>query len=48
MPRGKKPLHPAEIELIKKWITQGAKDDTPLGAGQQYTADNPPVPPCPQ
>ena len=43
MPRGKKPLHSAEIELIKKWITQGAKDDTPPGAGQRYTADDPPV-----
>ena len=43
MPRGKKPLHSAEIELIKKWIAQGAKDDTPPGAGQRYTADNPPV-----
>ena len=43
MPRGKKPLHSAEIELIKKWIAQGAKDDTPPGAGQKYTAENPPV-----
>ena len=43
MPRGKKPLHSAEIELIKKWIAQGAQDDTPPGAGQRYTADNPPV-----
>jgi WD40 repeat protein len=43
MPRGKKSLHSAEIELIKKWIAQGAKDDTPPGAGQKYTAENPPI-----
>ena len=43
MPRGKKPLHSTEIELIKKWISQGAKDDTPEGSGQKYTAENPPV-----
>ena len=43
MPRGSKPLHSAEIEIIKKWISQGAKDDTPEGSGQKYTAENPPV-----
>ena len=32
MPKGKKPLHSAEIELIKNWITEGAKDDTPASA----------------
>ena len=43
MPRGSKALHSAEIEIIKKWISQGAKDDTPEGSGQKYTAENPPV-----
>jgi WD40 repeat protein len=43
MPRGKKPLADVEIELIKKWITQGAKDDTPPSAQLRYDMDHPPV-----
>lgn len=43
MPRGKKPLHKAEIELVRKWIAQGAKNDTPENAGVTYDADHPPV-----
>src|SRR4051794_14544350 len=27
MPEGKKPLHESEIELVKKWIAEGAVDD---------------------
>jgi len=42
MPKGKAPLAPAEIELIKKWIAQGAKDDTAAGAKQRYDQDHPP------
>ncbi|MFT5525468.1 MAG: WD40 repeat protein, partial [Pirellulaceae bacterium] len=42
MPKGKPPLASAEIELIKKWIGQGAKDDTPAGAKIKYDTDNPP------
>ena len=29
MPKGKPPLAAAEIELIRRWIAQGAVDDTP-------------------
>jgi len=29
MPKGKPPLHELEIELVKRWITEGATDDTP-------------------
>ena len=43
MPRGKKPLHNTEIELIRKWIAQGAKNDTPTNAEVRYDADHPPV-----
>src|SRR5262245_13085474 len=32
MPKGKDPLKDGEINLIKKWIAQGAKDDTPPSA----------------
>src|SRR5687768_15470392 len=27
MPKGKKPLHATEIELVRRWIAEGAKDD---------------------
>jgi len=43
MPRGKKPLHKAEIELVRKWIVQGAKNDTPENAEVQYDTEHPPV-----
>ncbi len=42
MPKGKAPLAPVEIELISKWIAQGAKDDTAAGAKQRYDQDHPP------
>src|SRR5262249_55156329 len=32
MPKGQDPLSPYEVSLIKKWIAQGAKDDTPASA----------------
>src|SRR5262249_30098994 len=38
MPKGKESLTDYEINLIKKWITQGAKDDTPASA-HQITVD---------
>ncbi|HIL24960.1 MAG TPA: DUF1549 domain-containing protein, partial [Verrucomicrobia bacterium] len=43
MPKGKEPLHSAEIELIKKWIAEGAKDDTPANAQRKVDAEHPPV-----
>ena len=44
MPKGKDPLTDYEINLIKKWITQGAKDDTPASAHQiTIDMDHPPV-----
>ena len=44
MPKGKnaKPLHETEIALLRRWITQGAKDDSPVGLVSGYTMDNPP------
>ncbi len=42
MPKGKAPLTVAEIEIVKKWIAQGAKDDTAAGAKQRYDQDHPP------
>lgn len=43
MPQGKPPLGQPEIDLIKLWIEQGAKDDSPEVTGQRYDAKNPPV-----
>ena len=43
MPKDKKPLDPAEIDLIRTWIAQGAVDDTPANARERYDMDHPPV-----
>ncbi|MGB0242013.1 MAG: DUF1549 domain-containing protein [Verrucomicrobiales bacterium] len=48
MPPREAPLTNHEAKLVRKWIDQGAKDDTPENARQRYTQDNPPryaVPP---
>ncbi|MBI1312787.1 DUF1553 domain-containing protein [bacterium] len=43
MPKGKKPLHESEIELIRKWIAEGAKNDTPENAHVQFDVEHPPT-----
>jgi mono/diheme cytochrome c family protein len=43
MPKGKEPLKPAEIDLVKRWIAEGAKDDTPKGARDSVDEKHPPV-----
>ncbi len=43
MPPKKAPLHEMEIALIKRWIAEGAKDDTPENAKQRFDTDHPPV-----
>jgi WD40 repeat protein/mono/diheme cytochrome c family protein len=43
MPQGKSPLKPEDRELVRKWIAQGAKDDTPKNAVQRIDEKNPPV-----
>jgi WD40 repeat protein len=42
MPQGKPPLAAAEIELIGRWIAQGAVDDTPPSARALYDMKHPP------
>jgi len=42
MPKEADPLAESEIELIRKWIEQGAVNDTPANSQRQYSADNPP------
>ncbi len=43
MPKGKDPLAKRDIEIIRKWIAQGAKDDTPASARDLVDADHPPI-----
>lgn len=43
MPKNKPPLTEAERTLISTWVSQGAKDDTPLAARSRYDAEHPPV-----
>ncbi|MDF1860942.1 MAG: DUF1549 domain-containing protein [Verrucomicrobiales bacterium] len=43
MPPKEEPMTDYEVKLVRKWVSQGAKDDTPENAQQQYTMENPPV-----
>jgi len=43
MPQGKQPLNPSQIEIIKNWIAQGAKDDTPASDNIVYDMAHPPT-----
>ncbi len=44
MPRGKEPLSERDVTVIKRWIEQGAKDDTPASAKLAVVdTDHPPV-----
>ena len=43
MPLKAAPLPKEQVELISRWISEGAKDDTPMGLADMITAENPPV-----
>ena len=43
MPKGKPPLAAAQIDLIRRWIAEGAADDTPASAAVAFDAEHPPV-----
>ena len=43
MPQKGEPLSTAEIESIRRWIAQGAVDDTPANVKRQFDPNNPPV-----
>lgn len=43
MPEKGDPLHETQIDLIKKWIKEGAKDDTPPNSRQDYDMEHPPI-----
>ena len=38
-----KPLKPEEIEIITRWIAEGATNDMPADAGPRYDTDHPPT-----
>ncbi|MDE0939619.1 MAG: hypothetical protein OSA43_06660, partial [Pirellulales bacterium] len=43
MPPEGPPLAEAEIDLIRRWVEQGAEDDTPENATRRYDSDHPPL-----
>ncbi len=43
MPKGKAPLSDAQVALLRRWIAEGARDDTPAAAAETFTPDHPPV-----
>ncbi|HEU5117686.1 MAG TPA: c-type cytochrome domain-containing protein, partial [Isosphaeraceae bacterium] len=43
MPKDKPALSQVEIELVQRWISEGAKDDTPENAVARFDQDHPPV-----
>ena len=43
MPPKKAPLADPDLALIRRWIAEGAVDDTPPNAKQRYDATHPPV-----
>ncbi len=43
MPQNKNPLADSEVDLIRKWITQGAENDSPVSTRLHYSPENPPV-----
>src|SRR5439155_23424492 len=43
MPKGKDPLIDHDVNLIRRWISQGAKDDTPAASKLIVDADHPPA-----
>jgi len=42
MPRNADPLKPKEVDLISRWIAEGAADDTPASVQDTVGPDNPP------
>ncbi len=43
MPPKDEPLPPDDIALVRRWIEEGAKDDTPENARQRFDAAHPPT-----
>jgi WD40 repeat protein/mono/diheme cytochrome c family protein len=43
MPKDKPPLASADLDVVRRWVEQGAKDDTPAAARLRFDKDHPPV-----
>jgi WD40 repeat protein/mono/diheme cytochrome c family protein len=43
MPKGKDPLTKDQTELVRKWILEGAKDDSPKSAKKLVDPEHPPI-----
>ncbi|MDB6150326.1 MAG: hypothetical protein JWQ44_1774 [Chthoniobacter sp.] len=43
MPVKKPPLPEHEIALVRRWISEGASDDTPANAKQHFDSEHPPI-----
>lgn len=43
MPLNAEPLKATEVEILSRWIAEGASDDTPASLGNPISAENPPV-----
>jgi len=43
MPRGKAPLSGREVDLIKRWVAEGAHDDSPASTRDVVDMDHPPT-----
>lgn len=43
MPKGKPALTANQIELVKRWIAEGANDDSPASARPQFDMQRPPI-----
>ncbi len=43
MPKGAAPLAATEVELLRRWIAEGARDDSPAAAATTFTMEQPPV-----
>lgn len=43
MPKKGNPLSAADVELVRRWIAEGAIDDRPAKAGPTYSLDHPPA-----
>jgi len=42
MPRGRPPLSESEISLVRRWIQEGAQNDSPPSTLQRYDSQHPP------
>ncbi len=43
MPKDRQPLTATQVELVRRWIGEGARDDTPAAANVAVDMDHPPV-----